>query len=71
MKFLVRRLEIIEKGEWKILPLHYIELKSEKGQINELPAFYPYVREEAGVSLVSEAKLEIGTSYWEFNIVDQ
>ena len=68
MKYLVRKLEIIEEGKSLFLPLHYIELDSSEGDLKNKPNIYAYVKEEEEATFLTEATLEIGSSYWKFNI---
>lgn len=68
MKYLVRKLEIIEEGKSRFLSLHYVELHSPEGDLKNKPHIYPYEKEEAGASFITDATLEIGNSHWVFNI---
>lgn len=64
MKYLVRKLEIIEKGERRILPLHYIELEDTTGSIDHRPHIYRYEKEEAGAIFIGEVQVFISDNNW-------
>ncbi len=67
MKYLVRQLEIIEGGERKILPLHYIILDATTGNIGTLPLIYPFGKEESGAIFIGKARLIISGESWAFS----